>query len=72
MAFSTLTNDTLGTIPLAAGVVTTFRMGAKNPVRELIDYTTYIHDNNTIHKRPTTVSSNAHGNGNTRGREYCT
>jgi len=29
-------------IPLAAGVVTTLRTSAKNSVRELIDYTTYI------------------------------
>jgi len=30
-----------GIIPLAAGVVTTLRMSAKNSVWELIDYTTY-------------------------------
>ena len=38
--FSTLAHDTLGIIPLAAVVVTTLRMSAKNSVRELIDYTT--------------------------------
>ena len=42
LAFSTLAHDTLGIIPLAAGVVTTLRMSAKNSVCELIDYTTYI------------------------------
>ena len=40
LAFSTLTYDTLGIIPLAASVVTTLRTSAKNSVRELIDYTT--------------------------------
>ena len=42
LAFSTLAHDTLGIIPLAAGVVTTLRTSAKNSVRELTDYTTYI------------------------------
>jgi len=37
-----MTHDTLGTIPLAAGVVTTLRTSAKISVREIIDYTTYI------------------------------
>jgi hypothetical protein len=31
----------LGIIPLAAGVVTTLRMSAKNSVQKLIDYTAY-------------------------------
>jgi hypothetical protein len=30
----------------------------------------YTQGNNTIHKRPTTVSSNAHRKSNTMGREY--
>jgi len=42
LAFSTLAHDTLGIIPLAAGVVTTLRTSTKNSVRELIDYTTYV------------------------------
>ena len=41
LAFSTLAHDTLGIIPLAAGVVTTLCMSAKNSVQKLIDYTTY-------------------------------
>ena len=41
LAFSTLAHDTLGIIPLAAGVVTTLRTSAKNSVLKLIDYTTY-------------------------------
>ena len=45
LAFSTLAHDTLGIIPLAAGVVTTILKRAKNSVRELIDYTTYNHIN---------------------------
>jgi len=32
----------LGIIPLAAGVVTALRTSAKNSVRKLIDYTTYV------------------------------
>ena len=44
LAFSTLAHDTLGIIPLAAGVVTTLRTSAKNSVRELINYTTYMAD----------------------------
>jgi len=39
LTFSTLAHDTLGIIPLAAGVVTTLRTSAKNSVRELTDYT---------------------------------
>jgi len=39
LAFSTLAYDTLGIIPLAAGVVSTLRTSAKNSVRDLIDYT---------------------------------
>ena len=42
LAFSTLAHDTLGIIPLAAGVVTTLRTSAKNSVQELVDYTTYV------------------------------
>jgi len=42
LAFSTLSHDTLGIIPLAAGVVITLRTSAKILVRNLIDYTTYI------------------------------
>jgi len=41
LAFSTLTHDTLGIIPLVAGVVTTLCRSAKNSVWELTDYTTY-------------------------------
>jgi len=41
LAFSTLAHDTLGIIPLAAGLVITLRTSAKNSVRKLIDYTTY-------------------------------
>ena len=41
LACSTLAHDTLGIIPLAAGVVTTLRTGAKDSVQELTDYTTY-------------------------------
>jgi len=41
LAFSTLAHDTLGIIPLAAGVVTTLCKRAKNSVLEHIDYTTY-------------------------------
>ena len=41
LVFSTLAHDTLGIIPLAAGVETTLRRSAKNSVWELIDYTTY-------------------------------
>ena len=44
LGFSTLARDTLGIIPLAAGVVTTLRTSAKNSVWELIDYTTYVSD----------------------------
>ena len=40
LAFSTLARDTLGIIPVAAGVVITLRTSAENSVRELIDYTT--------------------------------
>jgi len=43
LAFSTLAHDTLGIIPLAAGVVTKLRRSAKNSVRELIDYSMYVH-----------------------------
>jgi len=32
----------LGITPLAAGVATTLRTRAKNSVRELIDYTSYV------------------------------
>ena len=39
LAFSTLAHDTLGIIPLAAGVVITLCTSAKNSVRELTDYT---------------------------------
>jgi hypothetical protein len=42
LAFSTLAHDTLGITPLAAGVVTVLHTSAKNSVRELIDYTSYI------------------------------
>ena len=42
LAFSTLAHDTLGVIPLVAGVVTTFHTSAKNSVQKLIDYTTYV------------------------------
>jgi len=44
LAFSTLAHDTLGIIPLAAGVVTILRTSAKNSVWELIDYTTYCNE----------------------------
>jgi hypothetical protein len=33
-------------------------------------YQKYTQDNNTVHRRPTTVSSSAHGKSNTRGRNY--
>jgi len=49
LAFSTLDHDTLGIIPLAAGVVTTLRTSANNSVRELIDYTTYVQRVYTVH-----------------------
>jgi len=42
LVFSTLAHDTLGIIPLAAGVVTIPLTSAKISVRELIDYTIYI------------------------------
>jgi len=42
LAFSTPAHDTLGIIPLVAGVVTTLRMSTKNSVWELIDYTTFM------------------------------
>jgi len=42
LAFSTLAYDTLGIIPLVAGVVTTLCMSAKKFSLELIDYTTYV------------------------------
>ena len=42
LAFSTLAHDTLGIIPLTAGVVTTLCTSTKNSVWNLIDYTTYI------------------------------
>ena len=35
-------HDTLGIIPLAAGVVTTLLTSAKNSFRKLIDFTTYL------------------------------
>jgi len=41
LAFSTLAHDTLGIIPLVAGVVNTLRTSAKNAVQKLIDYTMY-------------------------------
>ena len=41
LAFSTLADDTLGIITLAAGVVTTLHTSAKNSVWELFDYSTY-------------------------------
>ena len=41
LAFSTLASDTLGIIPLAAGVVITLRRSAKNSVWKLTDHTTY-------------------------------
>jgi len=44
LAFSILAHDTLGIIPLAAGVVTTLRLSAKNSVWKLIDYTMYTTD----------------------------
>ena len=39
VAFSTIAHDTLGIIPLAAGVVTTLRTSTKNSAQKLIDYT---------------------------------
>jgi len=42
LAFSTLAHDTLGIIPLAAVEVTTLCTSAKNSVRKLTDYTTYM------------------------------
>jgi len=46
LAFSTLAHDTLGAIPVMAGMVTTLRTSTKNSVPKLIDYTTYIEGGN--------------------------
>ena len=48
LAFSTLAHDTLGIIPLAAGVVTRLCTSTKNSVRELVDYTTYVQTFQTL------------------------